>query len=105
MPIFPAWMKYVLSKGCVGKLRQFAVRVFDVPEDFGTDEAIAMEGIARLERFYRSLGLTTTLHENGIGEENLGRMAQRAVAMGGGKLGNYYPIHEEDAQAIYRLAL
>ena len=45
------------------------------------------------------------LHENGIGEENLGRMAQRAVAMGGGKLGNYYPIHEEDAQAIYRLAL
>ena len=103
--IFPAWMKYVLSKGCVGKLRQFAVRVFDVPEDLGTDEAIAMEGIARLERFYRSLGLTTTLHENGIGEENLGRMAQRAVAMGGGKLGNYYPIHEEDAQAIYRLAL
>lgn len=103
--IFSAWMKYVLSKGCVGKLRQFAVRVFDVPEDFGTDEAIAMEGIARLERFYRSLGLTTTLHENGIGEENLGRMAQRAVAMGGGKLGNYYPIHEEDAQAIYRLAL
>ena len=29
------------------------------------------------------------VHENGIGEENLGRMAQRAVAMGGGKLGNF----------------
>ena len=24
--VFPAWMKYVLSKGCVSKLRQFAVR-------------------------------------------------------------------------------
>ena len=103
--VFPAWMKYVLSKGCTEKLRQFAVRVFDVPENSGTDEAIALEGVARLERFYRSLGLTTTLHENGIGEENLDRMAQRAVALGGGKLGNYYPIREEDARAIYRLAL
>ena len=103
--VFPAWMKYVLSKGCTEKLRQFAVRVFDVPENSGTDEAIAMEGVARLERFYHSLGLTTTLHENGIGEENLDRMAQRAVALGGGKLGNYYPIREEDARAIYRLAL
>lgn len=67
--VFPAWMKYVLSKGCVSKLRQFAVRVFDVSEDFGSDEAIASEGIARLERFYRSLGLPTTLHESGIGEK------------------------------------
>lgn len=102
--VFPAWMKYVLSKGCVSKLRQFAVRVFDVPEDLGTDEAIASEGIALLERFYRSLGLPTTLHESGIGEENFDRMAHRAVTMGGGHLGNYYPIHEEDALAIYRLA-
>ena len=102
--VFPAWMKYVLSKGCVSKLRQFAIRVFDVSEDFGSDEAIASEGIARLERFYRSLGLPTTLHESGIGEENFDRMAHRAVTMGGGNLGNYYPIHEEDALAIYRLA-
>ena len=102
--VFPAWMKYVLSKGCVSKLRQFAVRVFDVPEDLGTDEAIASEGIALLERFYRSLGLPTTLHESSIGEENFDRMAHRAVTMGGGHLGNYYPIHEEDALAIYRLA-
>ena len=102
--VFPAWMKYVLSKGCVSKLRQFAIRVFDVSEDFGSDEAIASEGIARLERFYRSLGLPTTLHESGIGEENFDRMAHRAVTMGGGHLGNYYPIHEEDALAIYRLA-
>ena len=102
--VFPAWMKYVLSKGCVSKLRQFAVRVFDVSEDFGSDEAIASEGIALLERFYRSLGLPTTLHESSIGEENFDRMAHRAVTMGGGHLGNYYPIHEEDALAIYRLA-
>lgn len=102
--VFPAWMKYVLSKGCVSKLRQFAIRVFDVPEDLGADEAIASEGIALLERFYRSLGLPTTLHESGIGEENFDRMAHRAVTMGGGHLGNYYPIHEEDALAIYRLA-
>lgn len=103
--IFPAWMKYVLSKGLSRKLAQFATRVLGVPETFGTEEAIAKEGIARLEAFYRSVGLTTTLHENGIGDQDFDRMARRATALAGGTLGAYYPIHAADALAIYKLAL
>ena len=103
--VFPAWMKYVLPRGGAKKLAQFAVRVFDVPEDFGTTEEIAKEGIARLEAFYRSLGLTTTLTENGIGDQDLDRMAQRAVALAGGKLGFFLPLKAEDCKAIYQLAL
>lgn len=103
--IFPAWMKYVLPRGGAKKLAQFAVRVFDVPETLGDDAAIAAEGIARLEAFYRSLGLTTTLRENNIGSEDFDRMAERAVDMAGGTLGFFLPLTVADAKAIYTLAL
>lgn len=103
--VFPAWMKYVLPRGGAKKLAQFAVRVFDVPETFGTVEEIAKEGIARLEAFYHAIGLTTTLHENGIGEKDFDRMAERAVALAGGTLGFFLPLKAADVKAIYQLAL
>ena len=102
--VFPAWMKYALAHGGEAKLAQFAVRVFDVPIS-GDDAADAAEGILRLEAFYRSLGLTTTLTENGIGDTDFGRMAERAVAMAGGTLGQFVPLKAADCEAIYRLAL
>jgi len=103
--VFPAWMKYVLPRGGVRKLAQFAVRVFEVPEDFGTEEEIAREGISRLEAFYHSIGLTTTLHENNIGDQDFDRMAERAVRLANGNLGFFLRLKEEDVKAIYQLAL
>ncbi|MBR5547982.1 MAG: iron-containing alcohol dehydrogenase [Clostridia bacterium] len=103
--VFPAWMKYVLPRGGAKKLAQFAIRLFDVPEDFGTLEEIAAEGIARLEAFYHSIGLKTTLRENGIDEKDLDRMAERAVRLAGGNLGFFLRLKEEDVKAIYQLAL
>ena len=102
--VFPAWMKYALAHGGEAKLAQFAVRVFDVPIS-GDDAADAAEGIRRLEAFYRSLGLTTTLTKNGIGDTDFGRMAERAVALAGGTLGQFVPLKVADCEAIYRLAL
>ena len=102
--VFPAWMKYALAHGGEAKLAQFGHRVFDVP-DSGDDAADAAEGIRRLEAFYRALGLTTTLRENGIGDADFGRMAGRAVAMAGGTLGQFVPLKAADCEAIYRLAL
>lgn len=103
--VFPAWMKYVLPRGGEKKLAQFAVRVLDVPEDFGTPAEIATEGIHRLEMFYRSLGLTTTLTENGIGTQDFDRMAERCCAMMGGATGVFVRLLPEDCKAIYELAL
>ena len=103
--VFPAWMKYVLPRGGAKKLAQFAMKVLDVPETFGTQEEIALEGIARLEAFYRSLGLTTTLHENGIGSADFDRMAERCAAMMGGTVGKFVPLSAADCKAIYELAL
>ena len=103
--IFPAWMKYVLPRGGEKKLAQFAVRVLEVPETFGSATEIAREGIARLEAFYRSLGLGTTLGENGIDSQHFDYMAERCCAMMGGTAGKFLPLKPEDVRAIYELAL
>ena len=69
------------------------------------DQAAAEEGIARLEAFYHSLGLQTTLHEIGIGDEDFDRMAEHAAALMGGKVGEFVKLTADDIRAIYRLAL
>ncbi len=103
--VFPAWMKYVLPRGGEKKLAQFAMRVFAVPAGFGTQAAIAAEGIRRLEAFYHSLGLVTTLHEMDIDQSRIPEMAARAVGMAGGLLGGFVPLTVEMAEEIYRLAV
>lgn len=103
--VFPAWMKYVLPRGGAGKLAQFAVRVFDVPEKPGDEAAVALEGIQKLEAFYRSLGLVTTLHECGIGDRDFARMAERCAGMMGGAVGTFAPLEASDCMEVYKLAL
>ncbi len=103
--MFPAWMKYVLPRGGAKKLAQFAMRVLNVPEDTGDEAAVAAEGIRRLEAFYQSLGLVTTLGGMGIDGSRIPEMAQRAVAMAGGKLGGFVPLTADMAEEVYRLAL
>ena len=103
--MFPAWMKYVLPRGGARKLAQFAVRVLNVPRDFGSDEAVAAEGIRRLEAFYQSLGLVTTLGGMNIDGSRIPEMAQRAVSMAGGRLGGFVPLTPDMAEEVYKLAL
>ncbi|NLO84640.1 MAG: iron-containing alcohol dehydrogenase [Clostridiales bacterium] len=103
--MFPAWMKYVLPRSGAKKLAQFATRVLGVPEDLGTEEDIAYEGIARLEGFYRSLDMPVRLHEAGIDDRDFDRMAQRCADLVGGTIGAFVPLSASDAVEIYKLAL
>lgn len=103
--MFPAWMKYVLPHGGAKKLAQFATRVFGVAEDFGATEEIAMEGIALLETFYKSLGMPIRLHEANIDDRDFDRMAQRCADLVGGTIGAFVPLSVSDAVEIYKLAL
>lgn len=63
--ITPAWAKYVY-KNNVERFCQFAMRVFDVEYDFDDKERTALEGIYRLEKFFKRIGVPTTLSELGI---------------------------------------
>ena len=103
--MYPSWIRYVSTHGKTEMTARFAVRVLGVPEDFGTPEETALEGAARLDAFYHDIGLTTTLHENGIGSEHIQEMAASAALLGGGKAGKYLPLDAAACEEIYRMAL
>lgn len=101
--VVPAWMKYVYKEG-IDRFVQFAVRVMDVDLAFNDREAIVLEGIARLESWYRSLELPVRLGDAGIGEDKLQEMANKCL-IGRKHVGNFKKLGSDDVYRIYRLAL
>jgi hypothetical protein len=99
--IFPAWMKYVYKVN-VDRFVQYAVRVWKVEQDFHDPEKTALEGIARLEAFFRSIGLPTRLADAGITEDRFWEMAEKCV--GSGTVGGLKKLDRNDVVNIYRLA-
>ena len=99
--VFPAWMKYVCHAH-LSRFVQFAVRVMDVDGPFDDQEAMALEGIARLERFLSRLGAPVSLHQAGIGTEDFQVMAEKAC--GNGTIGSFLPLGAHDVEAIFNLA-
>lgn len=102
----PAWMTYVFREN-PGMFVQFAVNVMGVEGDFRDQEAIILEGIDRLRRFYRRMGLPQTLKELGIDRTNLELMAQKATGAAYGSehgVGGLKKLYWQDVKAIYELA-
>lgn len=62
------------------KLLQYGERIWGITE--GTEEARIDAAIARTEAFFRSLGLSTRLSEEGIGEESIAEVERRFNAEG-----------------------
>lgn len=62
--IFPAWLTYA-AKHNVGKVAQFATRVWDVPASDDL-QAVALEGISRFKTFLHSIGMPVSFKELGI---------------------------------------
>jgi alcohol dehydrogenase len=101
--VFPAWMKYAVRQ-YPAKLAQFAREVLDIPADFGDDTAVALEGIRRLEAFYRSLGMPTRLSEAGITHTDYAMLALRALPTEQSVVGAYITLHRQDIVEILKLA-
>ncbi len=102
----PAWMTYVHREN-PGMFVQFAVNVMGVGGDFRDQEAIILEGIDRLRRFYRRIGLPQTLKELGIDRANLELMAKKATGAAYGSehgVGGLKKLMWQDVLAIYDLA-
>ena len=99
--IFPAWMKYVYKQN-IERFVQFAVRVFGVDACFESHEKVALEGIRRLESFYKEIGLPITLKELDIGSEKFDEMATKCVAFG--SIGNFMKLNKDDVINIYKLS-
>lgn len=100
--VFPAWMKYVYKED-INRFVQFAVRVWDVDYTFGEPERIALEGIARMKAFFKSIGLPVSLKEMAVGSDRLEEMAAKGTK--DGPLGAFKKLYKEDVLAILKLAL
>lgn len=101
--IFPAWMKYVY-KHDVQRFVQFAVRVWNVEQNFENPEKTVLDGIEKLTEFYKSIGLPTTLGEIGITEKNFDEIASKCRMNDQGTVGNFVKLTKEDVVNILKLA-
>lgn len=101
--VFPAWMKYVY-KHDINRFAQFANRVWGVDVNFENVEETALEGIKRLEDFFRSIGLPVRLSEVNITPERFEEMADKATNKGQKTIGQFVPLKREDVLSILNLA-
>ncbi|SNX53508.1 iron-containing alcohol dehydrogenase [Thermoanaerobacterium sp. RBIITD] len=101
--IFPAWMKYVY-KHDINRFVQFAVRVWNVDLSFEDSEAIALEGIKRLESFFKSIGLPTSLKDAGINADRIEEMADKCTVNGKVTVGQFVKLNKDDIINIYNIA-
>ena len=101
--VFPAWMKHVLHQD-LNRFVQWAVRVWNVEMDVYNPEAVAREGIARMEAFIRSLGIGTTLGSLGIKDDRIDEMAEKCTDGDTRTVGNFVKLDREAVRKILRLA-
>lgn len=94
--ISPAYYRYIYRYG-LHRFVRYAKHIWGVEDNGQGDEAIALEGINRLEAFIAELGIPATLREVGATEEMLPLIAN-STALGGG----YKQLNAEDILAILK---
>ena len=102
----PAWMTYVYRDN-IPMFTQFAANVMGAEGSLREPEALILEGIDRLRRFFRRMGLPGTLAELGIGPEKLELMAKKATGAAFGEehpIGGLKKLYWQDVLEIYKLA-
>lgn len=94
--ISPAYYRYIYRYG-LHRFVRYAKHIWGVEDKGQGDEAIALEGINRLEAFIAELGIPATLREVGATEEMLPLIAN-STALGGG----YKQLNAEDILTILK---
>ncbi len=105
--IMPAWMKY-FYRTRMQRYVDFACRVFDVTDETGNPDAVALEGIHRFETFLKSIGTPVRLNEIGVDEDALEMLTDEVVKISfgaDGTLRSRPPATQADVMEVYRQAL
>lgn len=103
--IWGSWARYVYKTN-PARFAQFAVRVFDVAENFCDREATAEKGIEAWEDWCRSIGMPASLKELGVAptDGQIEEMAEKCVSAGGGHVGFFQTLYKEDVVKILQMA-
>ena len=101
----PNWMKYVY-KHDPQRFVQFAVRVFNIEENFHNPEETILRGINALRAFFSSLGMPSTLSEIGITEKDFEAIAEKTKKFNleKGTTGNFIGLTNKDIVEILKLS-
>ena len=98
--ISPSYYRHIIDFG-LSKFKKFAINVFGVSTDNKTDKEIALEGINKLEEFFKNIGATTTLRELGItNKEELNEIAKTCFVSNSA----YKVMSTDDIKAILQNA-
>ena len=104
--VWPSWARYVMDED-VTRFTRFAVNVMGVPNDDSDPKATALQGVERMEQFYHSIGMPTTIHEligREITDDEIAEMARKCTRDSTITHGNFKILHTQDIEAIYRMA-
>lgn len=104
--VWPSWARYVMKEN-VSRFVRFAVNVTGVENDFTDPDGTALKGIEAMKRFYRAIGMPTTIREligRDITEEEIKEMASKCTR--GDKIahGRFKKLKAADIEEIYRMA-
>lgn len=95
-----AYYRYIMPYG-LAKFRRYAVSVWGVDPAGKTDEAVAAEGLERMETWMRSLGLVMNLTDLGVKEDMIDGLVKSTLVMEGG----YKVLTPEEIAQIFRASL
>ena len=95
---FPAWMKYMYKLYPV-IFAKFAVNVWNVDNDFDSLENSALEGIKRLENFYKEIEMPVRLSDVNIPADKFDEIAEKCD-----KIGSIKKTDKKDILEILKLA-
>lgn len=103
--IWGSWARYVLKQNPC-RFAQLAVNVLNVPYSFGNDEKTALEGIAAMEDFFRSIGMPTSISDMEIEltDAQIKELAHKCSFMGRRTIGGFVTLNAADMENIYRMA-
>ena len=97
------WARYVYQQD-KAKFAKLARTLFNV--NMEDDEEASIMGVIRMEEFYKSIGMPTTLRELGLNENDLPELVALASGNGTRAIGLYpQSLEAKDIEAIYRLCL
>ena len=104
--LWGSWARFVLDRH-VSRFAQFAVNVMGVPNDFSDPKATALKGIEAIERFYKAIGMPTSIPEL-IGrpatDDEIKELYTKCSRDGKITIGALEVLHAKEMEQIYRMA-
>jgi hypothetical protein len=104
--LWGSWARYVMDEN-VSRFVQFAVNVMGVANDFAHPRETAIRGIEAMERFYRQIGMPTSIREligRDITDEEIKEMAVKCSRGETITVGTMKVFGQADMIAVYNMA-